>query len=147
MLGTNPKSNSYSDHLKQILNRLPSTPSGFRLRFVNENLKSIIGVRVKAARKANNLTQSALAEAVNRTVEAISNIERGKSLPPLDLLERIGEELNCTAAALIDVPAQGGPGAERARLETELMMAGRALPIEQLRIAVAQIGVLQASGR
>lgn len=114
---------------------------------MNENLKSIIGARVKAARKANNLTQSALAEAVNRTIEAISNVERGKSLPPLDLLERIGGELNCTLAALVDAPATDGPGTERARLETELMMAGKALSIEQLRIAVAQIGALQASGR
>jgi len=75
---------------------------------VNENLKSIIGARVKAARKANNLTQSALAEAVHRTIEAISNIERGKSLPPLDLLERIGEVLGCSVGALVEVPAADG---------------------------------------
>jgi transcriptional regulator with XRE-family HTH domain len=110
---------------------------------VNENLKSIIGARVKAARKSRNLTQSALAEAVLRTTEAISNLERGKSLPPLDLLERIGEVLDCSIAALVEVPASGGTTAERIRLETELMMIAKALPIEQLRIAAQQIGALR----
>ena len=114
---------------------------------MNENLKTIIGARVKAGRKARNLTQAALAEAVHRTTEAISNLERGKSLPPLDLLERIGEALDCSIAALVEVPAVSGTYAERARLETELMMIGKALPIEQLRVAVQQIGALRPADR
>ena len=111
---------------------------------MNEKLKSIIGARVKAARKACNLTQAALAEAVDRTTEAISNIERGKSLPPLDLLERLGAVVDCTVAALVEMPTGDGASAARARLETELMMIGKVLPIEQLRIAVRQIGALQS---
>ena len=114
---------------------------------MSEKLKSIIGARVKAARKARNLTQSALAEAVDRTTEAISNIERGKSLAPLDLLERFGVVLDCTIAALVEMPASDGADVERARLETELMMMGKALPIEQLRIAVRQIDALLAVER
>ena len=113
---------------------------------MSEKLKSIIGARVKAARKACNLTQSALAEAVDRTTEAMSNIERGKSLPPLDLLERLGVVLNCTIAAMVEMPAGDGADIERARLETELMMVGKSLPIEQLRVAVRQIGALQIRG-
>lgn len=114
---------------------------------MNEKLKSIIGVRVKAARRVTGLTQAALAEAVGRTTEAISNVERGRSLPPLDLLERIAQVLACTLAELVEMPAADGAVVERARLETELMMIGRALPIAQLRIAVRQIAALQAGER
>jgi len=111
---------------------------------VNEQLKSIVGARVKAARKASNLTQAQLAEAVERTVEAISNIERGKSLPPLDLLARIARLTDCALTSLVEAPVGDGKVSERAGLELQLVAVGRSLPIEQLRIAVRQIGALQS---
>lgn len=110
---------------------------------MNHDLKSIVGARVKAARKAAGLTQAQLAEAIDRTVEAVSNIERGKSLPPLDLLERIADETQCPLARLVEVPEGDGQPAERAALEMRLLAAARALTIEQLRIAVVQIEALR----
>lgn len=80
---------------------------------MNEQLKSIIGAGVKAARGASGLTQAVLAEAAGRTTGAISNIERGGSLPLLDLLERIAQVLGCTIAALVEMPAADGASVER----------------------------------
>lgn len=113
---------------------------------MNGNLKSIIGARVKAARRSAGLTQAQLAEAVERTVEAISNIERGRSLPPLDLLERIAGETGCLLAELVSVPQEGRLPVERAELEMRLLAAGKALPLDQLRIAVVQIEALRSNG-
>lgn len=110
---------------------------------MSNNLKPIIGIRVRAARKASGLTQARLAEAVNRTVEAISNIERGRSLPPLDLLDAIARVLGCSLPALVD-HVEGTHNAERARLEAELAMLAKGLPVAQLRIAVRQIEALKA---
>lgn len=109
---------------------------------MKHDLKSIVGARVRAARKSAGLTQARLAEAVDRTVEAVSNIERGKSLPPLDLLELIARETDCPLASLVDVPADDSATPERASLEMRLSAAGRALPLEQLRIALVQIEAL-----
>jgi transcriptional regulator with XRE-family HTH domain len=110
---------------------------------VSNDLKSVVGVRVKAARKSAGLTQAQLAEAVNRTIEAVSNIERGKSLPPLNLLERIAAATNCQLPALVAVPEDAQSRTERADLEMRLLAAGRALPIEQLRVAAVQIEALR----
>lgn len=142
MLGSSPKSSSYMAISNRIVNRLRRSRSGARLRAVSNKLKSIVGARVKAARKSSNLTQARVAEAVDRTVEAISNIERGRSLPPLGLLERIAELTGCPLSSLVEAPSGDGTVSERAGLEMQLSAAGRSLPIDQLRIAVRQIDAL-----
>ncbi|WP_238193808.1 helix-turn-helix domain-containing protein [Methylobacterium frigidaeris] len=48
-----------------------------------------IGTRVRRAREGAGLTQEALAGAIDRSKEAISNIERGVNLPTIDTLQRI----------------------------------------------------------
>ena len=110
---------------------------------MNTDLKSIIGARVKAARRAAGLTQAILAERIDRTVEAVSNIERGRSLPPLDILDRIAELTNCPLSCWVEAPAEDGRMSERASLEMQLIATGRNLTIEQLRIAVRQIEALR----
>ena len=112
---------------------------------MKHNLKSVVAVRVRAARRAKGVTQAALAEAVDRTTEAISNIERGKSLPPLDLLQRIAEVTGSSVAMLVEEPTANGPVGERAQLEGEIAAVAGALPIEHLRIAARQIKALRPS--
>jgi transcriptional regulator with XRE-family HTH domain len=90
------------------------------------------------------MTRAQRAEAIERTVEAISNIERGRSLPPLALLTRIAGLTGCSLVTLVEEPAGEGKVSERAGLETRLAMIGKSLPIEQLRISVGQIAALQA---
>lgn len=54
-----------------------------------DSLKHVIGGQVRTARATKKWTQSELASRIDRSVEAISNIERGMSLPTIDTLERI----------------------------------------------------------
>ena len=143
MLDNNTKSSFNIKQKNRIHSRLHPHQSGARLRVVKHDLKSIIGARVRAARKSAGLTQAQLAESVDRTVEAVSNIERGKSLPPLDLLQRIGAATGCPLVSLVDVPPDDSASPEQARLEIRLQAAARALSLEQLRIAVVQIEALR----
>lgn len=122
--------------------RLPKRTSDARLRLVTKNLKPIIAARTRAARRARGMTQAELADAVSRTVEAISNIERGLSLPPLDLLQRIAETLEVSLVDLLEEPAASGTINERAALEIQIRKAAAALTIEGLRAASKQLDAL-----
>lgn len=69
---------------------------------MNNDLKKHIGERVRKARKAKGLTQEQLAEAIDKTVETVSNIERGVKLPGLASLEEIRKALDVKLSELID---------------------------------------------
>ena len=109
---------------------------------MTKDLKPIIGARLRAARKARNITQATLAEAVSRTEEAISNIERGKSLPPLDLLQKMADVLGVTVVDLLQEAVAPGNLKERAALEMEVRALAETLPIKDLRVAARLIKAL-----
>ena len=143
MLTPHPKSRYVSPNQFRIAARLRPSRSGARLRPVTHDLKLIIGARLRAARRAAGMTQSQLADAVSRTVEAISNIERGKSLPPLDILDRAAGVLKTTLADLVQTPAGEGNLSERAGLEAEAKAMLAELPANHLRAAVRQIAIVR----
>ena len=77
----------------------------------------MIGLRVKRARQAANLTQSQLAERIDRTKEAVSNVERGLSLPALDTLQAICDVTKVPLSAVIEsIGDDGANQDERAQL-------------------------------
>ncbi|WP_244001837.1 helix-turn-helix domain-containing protein [Methylobacterium sp. J-088] len=61
----------------------------------------VIGLRVRQAREAAGLTQEKLAELVDRTKEAISNIERGVNYPAIDTLQRISNAVGMPMGYLL----------------------------------------------
>lgn len=67
-----------------------------------EKLKANIGERLRVARVASGLSQAKLAERLDRSVETISNIERGISLVPLDTLQSFCQQLNLELIDLFD---------------------------------------------
>ncbi|HSV29866.1 MAG TPA: helix-turn-helix transcriptional regulator [Candidatus Omnitrophota bacterium] len=82
------------------------------------DLKKHIGLKVKAARQRKGITQEQLAEAVEKAVETISNIERGHALTGLDTLERVGTVLDQPLVYFFE--DYGGPRAtSRRRLAAE----------------------------
>lgn len=99
-----------------------------------EQLKNDIGARIRAARDAKRLTQGQLAEAVNRSVEAISNIERGASLPPLDTLSDICAVCDLTLGDIFDNPAKD-QSKHRAELEMSIRMMLRGLDDKHAQLA------------
>jgi transcriptional regulator with XRE-family HTH domain len=58
-----------------------------------EDAIRIVGRRVKALRKQQGLSQEKLAEKVGKSVDAISSIERGVSMPMLETAYALSEAL------------------------------------------------------
>lgn len=57
---------------------------------------------MKRSREAAGLTQERLAELIDRSKEAVSNIERGVSLPGLDTIQTICEVTNVPMISIIE---------------------------------------------
>lgn len=64
-----------------------------------------IGGQIRKFRNAKKLTQAGLAEAVGRSVDAISQFERGKTLPSLETLIALSDTLNVTVDQLLGRPS------------------------------------------
>jgi transcriptional regulator with XRE-family HTH domain len=72
--------------------------------------KRDIGIRIRAHRLERRLTQEQLAEMIDRSVETVSNLERGISIPNEATLRRLAQCLEVSVDELF---------AERATNETK----------------------------
>jgi transcriptional regulator with XRE-family HTH domain len=111
------------------------------------DLKRRLGIRIRTLRAQKRLSQEEIAALIDRSVDAVSKIERGVSLPGLDTLIRLAEPLGVTVPELLEPlwrPGTGDPA--RAELEAALIQLARSLDDRSLRIAIAQIRVLAEAG-
>ena len=65
-------------------------------------LKKQLGARIANLRRTRGLTQEQLAEAVDRSVEFISLVERGVNAPSVSGLERFAKALKVEVRGLFD---------------------------------------------
>ena len=105
-------------------------------------LKIAVGSQVRAARKRAGLTQEALAAAVGRTSESISNIERGMQLPSIETLADLGRILSIPIADFFDSVEQPPRSTRRHHLDAAWRELGRSMTEQELRIAIAQARIL-----
>jgi len=105
------------------------------------DLKNNLGARIRAFRQLRNLTQEQVAAEVERTPEAISNIERGRSLPSLETLDRLARAMNVPIAELFE-NERTGLSRQRIEQEAKLRLLSQSLADEDLEIAVGQAEVL-----
>lgn len=114
---------------------------------MNSDLKRALGLRLQAARAHAKLTQEQLAERIERSPEAVSNIERGVSLPTLDTLARIAEAIGVPLGLFFEEGEQQPP--YRAELETKLRLILRELSDRDAAVALGLVEVLRrvSSGR
>ena len=67
-------------------------------------LRHRLGKRLRQIRRYKDFTQEQLAESVGVTAESISNIERGKTAPSFETLEKLAEVLQIPVRDFFDFP-------------------------------------------
>jgi transcriptional regulator with XRE-family HTH domain len=115
------------------------------LRVMEIDLKRQIGRGIARARLSRGITQEELAELLGRSVEAVSNLERGRSFPSLKTLEGLMRHLGIS---LRDMGEEGAP-ADSARSRLELhgrAILGR-LSDNFLDLAIEQLATLAKHDR
>lgn len=100
-------------------------------------LKDRVALRIRTLRKQRKLTQEGLADRIQRTVDAISLLERGVSLPSFETLERLGVALEVPVRDFFDSDgADAKIDPHRAVLLAALQDTARALPDQELEIVL-----------
>jgi len=79
-------------------------------------LQIIFGSNVRNQRKATGITQEALAERADVTMETIGKIERGVAAPTFATAEKIARALEINVISLFGVGGSDLPDGERRRL-------------------------------
>ncbi|KAA0123442.1 XRE family transcriptional regulator [Methylobacterium sp. P1-11] len=101
---------------------------------MKRELNKTIGLRVKRAREAAGLTQERLAELIDRSKEAVSNIERGVSLPGLDTIQTI---CDVTKVPMTSIVEDSGEDVSTADLRATLNAVFSQLSLSNKRLVVA----------
>ena len=110
---------------------------------MDSNLKVYLASQLRSCRRQAGLTQAELAEKVRRTDEAISNIERGKSIPSLETLVAISTALSLPLRDFFPSGAfDTNMTVNRLNKEAEVISVLRGLTDSQLDVALAQIRAL-----
>lgn len=101
------------------------------------NLKKIIGSRIRALRKARELSQEELAGIMGRSVFTISQIERGINFPKIDTLLDLTKGLQCSVSDILsgaeDVQLSLAKPPERQRLEQSIWANIATMDMQTLR--------------
>lgn len=116
-----------------------------KIRPMASSLKRRIGTQVRLARSRARLTQEELAEQIDRTVETISNIERGAKMPNLETLDRLSQALNIPIREFFD-EQHDAKSNWRLEIETGISVIVREFDDADAEIALGLLEVL-ASGR
>ena len=106
------------------------------------SLRDRFAARVKEIRRRRGLTQAQLAERIGRSVNAISALERGVSLPNFETLERLADALGISVRDLFDVEGEGVSDPKRERLLAAINATSRSLRDNDLALAAAIIDLL-----
>lgn len=99
------------------------------------DISSIIGRKVKASRKQKGLSQAKLAELIDRSVETISHIERGVTLPNIETLLRLSDKLDTPITQMLDMSTSKKISSWRAGLLDEIQAIANELSDKDLEIA------------
>ena len=83
-------------------------------------LKESFGANVRHHRRARGLSQDALAELIDVSIETIGKIERGVAAPSFDTLERLGSALKVPTAVFFGGVEKAVLSSERGRLVSQI---------------------------
>ena len=108
--------------------------------------KTRIGIQIRELRRAKGLTQDELAALIERSTEAISNLERGISLVGIDTLERLSAKLGVPIRDFFEYEGQSRLSPRRAELLARLHATASGLNDKQLALAVNQVMAIRDNG-
>ena len=111
------------------------------------NASRRIGFRIRALRKHRRLKQEDLAGLIDRSVDGISAIERGRTMPGYVTLARLAWALDVSPNVLFDVPEDMDMSPVRAGLMTGITDRLRGLDDRSLHLAHHVVDGLVAAGR
>ncbi|MDE1150296.1 MAG: helix-turn-helix transcriptional regulator [Azospirillaceae bacterium] len=104
------------------------------------DFKTRVAMRIRAIRKRRGLSQEALAGLIDRSPDAISNVERGISIPAYDTLEVLAKGLGVPLSELFAEDNENDP--QRAAALARLNDAARSLDNRMLATAAAIVELL-----
>lgn len=103
-------------------------------------MKEFIGTLIRTARKNKAMTQEALAGQIELSVQAISNLERGETLPTIETLSKLSQTLDIPVQSFFQGNALSNP--KRSKMEAEFLAEMQKLDDNSLAIALKQIRAL-----
>ena len=104
------------------------------------DVKTRVALRIKAIRKRRGLSQEALAALIERSPDAISNLERGISVPSYETLDLLARGLDVPLAEFFAEAGADNP--RRTAAMARLTDAARQLDDNQLLIAAGIVELL-----
>jgi transcriptional regulator with XRE-family HTH domain len=109
--------------------------------FAAMSLSGRVGQRIKSLRKRRGLSQVGLAQKIGRSVDAVSGLERGKSLPSFETLDRLANALDVPIKEFFDFGSEakkgtGSDSTKRAALMATLIDLARSLSDRDLTTAI-----------
>ena len=93
--------------------------------------KRLLGARIKEIRKRLRLSQEKLAERAGISAQYISNIERGRENPTLDMLLRLADSLRVSLGEMCDFESLE----DRRKVRAAIQQMLRSGDPERLRVA------------
>ncbi|MCO5084396.1 MAG: helix-turn-helix domain-containing protein [Rhizobiaceae bacterium] len=105
------------------------------------NLKQALGRRIKTLRELRRMDQSDLAAAIDRSLDAVSMIERGVNWPSFVTIERLCRALDITWSDLFDDLGHGERSAPNDPVTLARHLVGE-LGKRELDVAVATLEAL-----
>ncbi len=125
----------------------PSATDVAPMAVTNKAFYVQLGARIAAARKARNLTQVQLAEALGIAQQTLAHYEGGKLRVAVALLPQLSELLGIDAAELIGTPRRGGKRGPALLLQRKIERLS-ALPQAKQRVVMEILdGVLAQAAR
>lgn len=105
------------------------------------NARHRFGIRLRGLRKQRGLTQQQLATAMEMSEDAVSALERGKSLPGFETIEKLAKSLDVQLKDLFEFDGTPIPK-RKAQMIEEISATARGLPDTDVELALAQIKLL-----
>lgn len=110
------------------------------------DLKSAFGANVRNFRRSINITQEALAERVDVSIETIGKIERGQSAPSFETVERIAAALDVSPLVLFGASGEAIPRGERGKALGRIQATLASMNDEQLSRASKMLEAFVGGG-